>query len=150
MGSTLNHIAWKLIDVTCELHYGFGSLLKWLLRCEIIHLVSTPDFPKNEYFLLSDTHRYVCVSGGKKYQFFEKFWKHTKWMIPEKVSSFFEVFSCRGVFRTLSNIRVLNTSLVYSPKSFHSYQKNPRSYREKITRHWMENQKLSRPRSHLK
>ena len=27
---------------------------------------STPNFSKNEYFLFSDTHMYVCVSGSKK------------------------------------------------------------------------------------
>ena len=27
---------------------------------------STPNFPKNEYFLPSVTHTYMCVSGGKK------------------------------------------------------------------------------------
>ena len=34
---------------------------------------STPNFPKNEHFLLPDTHTYVCVSGGKKCSFFGKF-----------------------------------------------------------------------------
>ena len=34
---------------------------------------STPNFPKNEHFLAPDTHTYVCVSGGKKCSFFEKF-----------------------------------------------------------------------------
>ena len=34
---------------------------------------STPNFPKNERFLPPDTHTYVCVSGGKKCLFFEKF-----------------------------------------------------------------------------
>ena len=32
-----------------------------------------PNFPKNDYFLPSNTHTYVCVSGGKKYLFFGKF-----------------------------------------------------------------------------
>ena len=31
------------------------------------------NFPKNEYFLPPDTHKYVCVSGGEKYSFFGKF-----------------------------------------------------------------------------
>ena len=35
--------------------------------------MSTPNFPKNEHFLPSDTHTYVCVSRGKKYSFFGKF-----------------------------------------------------------------------------
>ena len=34
---------------------------------------STPNFLKNEHFSLSDTHTYVCVSGGKKCLFFGKF-----------------------------------------------------------------------------
>ena len=33
----------------------------------IIHLVRTQKFPKKIHFLSSDTHTYVCVSGGKKY-----------------------------------------------------------------------------------
>ena len=36
---------------------------------------STPNFPKNEHFLPPHTHRYVCVSGGKKCSFFRKFGK---------------------------------------------------------------------------
>ena len=32
----------------------------------IIHLVRMQNFPKNENFLPSDTHMYVCISGGKK------------------------------------------------------------------------------------
>ena len=31
------------------------------------------NFPKNEHFLPTDTHTYVCVSGGKKCTFFGKF-----------------------------------------------------------------------------
>ena len=34
---------------------------------------STPNFPKNEYFVLPDTHTYVCVSGDKKCSCFGKF-----------------------------------------------------------------------------
>ena len=34
---------------------------------------NTPNFPKNEYFLPSNTHRYVSVSEGKKCSFFWKF-----------------------------------------------------------------------------
>ena len=35
---------------------------------------STPNFPKNDYFLLPDTHTYVRVRVmGKKYSFFGKF-----------------------------------------------------------------------------
>ena len=34
---------------------------------------STSKFPKNEHFLLPDTHTYVCVPGGKKCSFFGKF-----------------------------------------------------------------------------
>ena len=30
-------------------------------------------FPKNEHFLPSDTHTYICVSGGKKSSFLGKF-----------------------------------------------------------------------------
>ena len=34
---------------------------------------STPNFPKNEHFLLPLTHTYVCVLGGKKCSFYGKF-----------------------------------------------------------------------------
>ena len=34
---------------------------------------STPHFPKNEHFLPSNTHKCVCVLGGKKCWFFGKF-----------------------------------------------------------------------------
>ena len=34
---------------------------------------SKPNFPKNEHFLPPDTHRYVCVAGGRKCLFFGKF-----------------------------------------------------------------------------
>ena len=40
---------------------------------EVTIIQSTPNFPKNERFLHSDTHTYVCVSGGKKRSFFGKF-----------------------------------------------------------------------------
>ena len=33
---------------------------------------STPNFPKNEHFLVPDPHTYVCVSEGKKCSFFGK------------------------------------------------------------------------------
>ena len=36
---------------------------------------STPNFPKNDYFLPSNTHTYVCVSGGKKYLVFWIIWR---------------------------------------------------------------------------
>ena len=34
---------------------------------------NTPNFPKNEHFLMPDAYTYVCLSGGKKYSFFRKF-----------------------------------------------------------------------------
>ena len=34
---------------------------------------STPNFPKNEHFLPSDTYTYACISGGRKCSFFGKF-----------------------------------------------------------------------------
>ena len=39
-------------------------------------------FPKNYYFLRPDRHTW---SGGKKYQFFEKFCVCTNWMIPNQI-----------------------------------------------------------------
>ena len=45
----------------------------------IIHAVCTQNFPK-KYFLLSDLHRYVCVSGDKKCLFYGKFCVHIKWI----------------------------------------------------------------------
>ena len=47
-----------------------------------IHLVPTQHFPKNQYFLPPDTHTYVYVSGGKRYQFIRNFGVRTKQMIP--------------------------------------------------------------------
>ena len=46
---------------------------------------SKKQYPKSnitENFLPLDTHTYVFVSGGKKSNFFGKFFEHTKWMIP--------------------------------------------------------------------
>ena len=34
---------------------------------------SMPNFPKNEHVLPSDTHMYVCISGGKNCSFLGKF-----------------------------------------------------------------------------
>ena len=34
---------------------------------------SMPSFPKNENLFLTDTHTHVCMSRGKKCQFFGKF-----------------------------------------------------------------------------
>ena len=45
-----------------------GRISKWVLQEK-----STPNFPKNEHFLLSDTHTFQCVSGVKKCLFFRKF-----------------------------------------------------------------------------
>ena len=47
----------------------------------IIHLVCTQNFSKNLYFLPPDTHRNVCLSGGKKCKFFGKFCVRNKPMI---------------------------------------------------------------------
>ena len=44
----------------------------------IIHLVPSPNFPKNLHFLPLDTRTYVRVSGGKKYKFFGKLCVRTK------------------------------------------------------------------------
>ena len=56
-----------------------GLLIQFL---GIIHLVRRQIFLKNYYFLPPDMHTFVCVSGGKKCQFFGKFCVRTKWMIP--------------------------------------------------------------------
>ena len=50
----------ELINVTIYFHYLFA------FNFGIIHLVRIQNFPKNQHFLLPDTHTYVCVSGGKK------------------------------------------------------------------------------------
>ena len=42
------------------------------LKTGISRKQSTPNFPKNEHFLLLDMHK-LCVSGGKKCSFFGKF-----------------------------------------------------------------------------
>ena len=39
----------------------------------VLRKQSTRNFPKNEHLLPPDTQTYVCVSGGKKCLFFEKF-----------------------------------------------------------------------------
>ena len=43
------------------------------MKTRVSRKQSTSNFPKNEHFLLPDTHTYVCVSGGKKCLFFGKF-----------------------------------------------------------------------------
>ena len=43
------------------------------LKMGVKRKLSTPNFPGNEHFLPPDTHTCVCVSGGKKCSFFEKF-----------------------------------------------------------------------------
>ena len=43
------------------------------LKTGVSRKQSTPNFPKNEHFLPSDTHTYKCVSGGKNVRFFGKF-----------------------------------------------------------------------------
>ena len=40
---------------------------------EVTRKQSTTNFLENYYFVLPDTHTYVCVSGGKKSLFCEKF-----------------------------------------------------------------------------
>ena len=42
----------------------------------VIRKQSTPNFPKNERFLYPNTHLRMCVLGGKKCPFFEKFDMH--------------------------------------------------------------------------
>ena len=39
---------------------------------ELTRKQSKLNFPKNEYFSSPETQKYGCVSGGKKYSFFEK------------------------------------------------------------------------------
>ena len=55
--------------------FRFGSLIrqKANLKTGVSRKQNTPNFPKNEHFLPSDTHMYVCVSGVKKCSFFVKF-----------------------------------------------------------------------------
>ena len=50
-----------------------------------IPLVGTQRFPKKSYFLHPDTRMHVCVSGGKKRDFFGNFCARTKWMIPKQL-----------------------------------------------------------------
>ena len=42
------------------------------LKTGVTRKQSTTNFQKNKHFLPSDTHTYVCVSGGKKCSFFGK------------------------------------------------------------------------------
>ena len=46
---------------------------KAILKTGASRRQSTPNFPRNEYFLTHDRHTYVCVSGGKNFSFFGKF-----------------------------------------------------------------------------
>ena len=50
-----------------------GSKAKGNFKTGVSRKQSTPNFPKNEHLLPPDTHTYVCVSGGKKCWFSEKF-----------------------------------------------------------------------------
>ena len=45
---------------------------------EVTREQSTPHFPKNEHFLLFDTHMYLCISECKKCSFFWKIWRALK------------------------------------------------------------------------
>ena len=66
---TSNRMVWlqyiKLNQVKCSL------MISYLLR--IIDLVRTRNFPKNQHFLIPDTHTNVCISGGMTCYFFGKF-----------------------------------------------------------------------------
>ena len=61
----LSHFAWFLL---CPIKVK-GRISKRVFARNR----SMPNFPKKEHFLPPDTHTYVCVSGGKKCSFFEKF-----------------------------------------------------------------------------
>ena len=71
---------------------------------------STPDFPKNEYFLPPGTHMYVCVSGSKKCSFFGKF----------GVLCFLETpvlrFALLPYYRQVVKVCWLNTSITLSSR----------------------------------
>ena len=60
--------------VTLNLLYLVGNKPKRRILKRVFQgKQSTPSFPKNEHFLPSDTHTYVCGSGTKKCSFFGKF-----------------------------------------------------------------------------
>ena len=71
---SLCHVTSINVMKTCQafVKVGWTKTLSSLLR--IIHLVSTQNFPKNYHFLPCNTHTYVRASGGKKCQFFGKFY----------------------------------------------------------------------------
>ena len=59
--------------ITTNLQRTLGVLKQYFntsfygLLLGLVHLVRTQNFQKTYYFLLpTDTHMYVCVSGGKK------------------------------------------------------------------------------------
>ena len=58
---------------SCRKYFVGDTAKRTNLKTEVIRTQSTPNFPKKEHFLPPDTHRYVCVSGGKKCSFFGKF-----------------------------------------------------------------------------
>ena len=50
-----------------------GIKAKGRISKRVLHKKNKTNFQKNKYLLPPDTHTHVCVSGGKKYSFFEKF-----------------------------------------------------------------------------
>ena len=56
----------------------------------ISHSVCTQNFPKNYYFLPTDSHVYL---SGVKMLFFGIFCVHTKWMIPYNAAEFLDYIS---------------------------------------------------------
>ena len=59
---------------TVNLRHENNELLRiYMLKTGVIHLVRTQHFPKNYYFLPSDTHTYVCCQGVRNVTFSENF-----------------------------------------------------------------------------
>ena len=85
------------IDMTSLIQYArkfFGKLTFLTFFRKILRMnrdESVWVHPFSAYTKFSEkltflTPTYVCVSGGKKYQFFGKFCVRTTWMIPNKMS----------------------------------------------------------------
>ena len=74
----LGHLNSIRFSVTCK-----GSFV-WYARktFQKTSIFDPPIRASTCVYLPPDTHKYVCISVGKKYKFFETFFTRTKWMIP--------------------------------------------------------------------
>ena len=87
----LHKVLQNSVKLLCSGHHRNKNKFSAIEMCplQMDHSFSTyENFPKNELFLLPDTHTHVCVWGGKKCSFFGKFCVLIKWMIPKEAFHF--------------------------------------------------------------